>query len=335
MEKGIPCKWKSKESWSSNTHIRWTRLLSTDWYKRQGKTVYNNLGINPRRHNNVNIYAPNTGGLQCLKQMLTATTAKTEVPACSSQSWPLLREVGGPARGWAASAWPDPGDSTITRLHTHTDGEPPTSHRRTNPPYDSWGSSWPCLWEAPWCRHGTRVSGSNFASIAATTVKPWPSYFSLSLSFLICRLSRNRNCCGRSSQPKHFHPHPPPHLAHSKARQDVEGTLWHSCLPLWTLSTPQPVSSFLQPCGWGPERHWDLLQVTRPVTWDGVRTDPRLGNNSYVKPQTVFPQRLVAPQEQYTCKAESTRTGWPRLIQFTARDSTTLVSARSLLAHDC
>ena len=22
MEKGIPCKWKSKESWSSNTHIR-------------------------------------------------------------------------------------------------------------------------------------------------------------------------------------------------------------------------------------------------------------------------------------------------------------------------
>ena len=22
MEKDIPCKWKSKESWSSNTHIR-------------------------------------------------------------------------------------------------------------------------------------------------------------------------------------------------------------------------------------------------------------------------------------------------------------------------
>ena len=116
----------------------------------------------------------------------------------------------------------------------------------------------------------------------------------------------------------------------------MEGTLWHSCLPLWTLSTPQPVSSFLQPRSWGPERRWDLLQVIRPVTWDGVRTDPRLGNNSYVKPQTVFPQRLVAPQEQnYTCKAESTRTGWPRLIQFTARDSTTLVPARSLLAYDC
>ena len=26
MEKGIPCKWKSKESWSGNTHIRQSRL---------------------------------------------------------------------------------------------------------------------------------------------------------------------------------------------------------------------------------------------------------------------------------------------------------------------
>ena len=26
MEKDIPCKWKSKESWSSNTHIRQNRL---------------------------------------------------------------------------------------------------------------------------------------------------------------------------------------------------------------------------------------------------------------------------------------------------------------------
>ena len=26
MEKDIPCKWKSKESWSSNSHIRQNRL---------------------------------------------------------------------------------------------------------------------------------------------------------------------------------------------------------------------------------------------------------------------------------------------------------------------
>ena len=26
LEKDIPCKWKSKESWSSNTHIRQNRL---------------------------------------------------------------------------------------------------------------------------------------------------------------------------------------------------------------------------------------------------------------------------------------------------------------------
>ena len=26
MKEGIPCKWKTKESWSSNTHIRQNRL---------------------------------------------------------------------------------------------------------------------------------------------------------------------------------------------------------------------------------------------------------------------------------------------------------------------
>ena len=29
MEKDIPCKWKSKESWSSNSHIRQNRLENT------------------------------------------------------------------------------------------------------------------------------------------------------------------------------------------------------------------------------------------------------------------------------------------------------------------
>ena len=28
MEEGIPCKWKSKESWSSNTHIRQTSFTT-------------------------------------------------------------------------------------------------------------------------------------------------------------------------------------------------------------------------------------------------------------------------------------------------------------------
>ena len=33
----IPCKWKSKGSWSSNSHITQNRLLNKDYYKRQKK----------------------------------------------------------------------------------------------------------------------------------------------------------------------------------------------------------------------------------------------------------------------------------------------------------
>ena len=32
VEEGIPCKWKSKESWSSNTHIR--QMDCKEYYKR-------------------------------------------------------------------------------------------------------------------------------------------------------------------------------------------------------------------------------------------------------------------------------------------------------------
>ena len=34
MEKYIPCKWKSKESWSSNLHIRQNRPQNKEDYKR-------------------------------------------------------------------------------------------------------------------------------------------------------------------------------------------------------------------------------------------------------------------------------------------------------------
>ena len=39
MEKRIPCKWKSKESWNSNTHIKQNRLQNKDSYKRQGHYI--------------------------------------------------------------------------------------------------------------------------------------------------------------------------------------------------------------------------------------------------------------------------------------------------------
>ena len=52
IEKDIPCKWKSKESWSSNSHIRQNRLSNKNYYKRQRRTLHNDQGINPRRRYN-------------------------------------------------------------------------------------------------------------------------------------------------------------------------------------------------------------------------------------------------------------------------------------------
>ena len=51
-ENYIPCKWKSKESWSSNSHIRQNGLQIKDYYKRQRRTLHNDQGINPRRSDN-------------------------------------------------------------------------------------------------------------------------------------------------------------------------------------------------------------------------------------------------------------------------------------------
>ena len=61
MEKYISCKWEAKVSWSSNPHIRQNGPKNKD-YKRQGRTLHNDQGINPRgRYNIANIYALNIG----------------------------------------------------------------------------------------------------------------------------------------------------------------------------------------------------------------------------------------------------------------------------------
>ena len=60
--------WKSKESWSSNTHIGQNRLLNKDSYKRLGRTLLNDQGINPRRRYNNYIYiCPNYRGTSICK----------------------------------------------------------------------------------------------------------------------------------------------------------------------------------------------------------------------------------------------------------------------------
>ena len=69
MEKDIPCKWKSKESWSNNSHIRQNRLLNKDYYKRQGHYIIIKGSIQEEDITIVNIYAPNTGAPQYIRQI--------------------------------------------------------------------------------------------------------------------------------------------------------------------------------------------------------------------------------------------------------------------------
>ena len=77
MEKGIPCKLKSKESWSSNSHFRQnrfkTKTISRDkegWIKES---------IQEEDITIVNIYAPNIGAPQYIRQILTAIKGKSTV----------------------------------------------------------------------------------------------------------------------------------------------------------------------------------------------------------------------------------------------------------------
>ena len=48
IEKDIPCKWKSKESRSSNSHIRQNRFKNEVRDKTNRGALYNDKGINPR-----------------------------------------------------------------------------------------------------------------------------------------------------------------------------------------------------------------------------------------------------------------------------------------------
>ena len=71
VEKDIPCKWKSKENWSSNMYIRHNRLYSKDCYKRQRRTLHNVQGSLQEDITVLNIYVPNTGAPQHIREILT------------------------------------------------------------------------------------------------------------------------------------------------------------------------------------------------------------------------------------------------------------------------
>ena len=71
MKVDIPWKWKLKERWNSNSHIRQNRLQNKDCYKRQGHYVRIKGLIQEEDITIVNIYAPNTGAPKYIREMLT------------------------------------------------------------------------------------------------------------------------------------------------------------------------------------------------------------------------------------------------------------------------
>ena len=73
LGKVISCKWRPKESRSSNTHIIQNRCWNKD-HERRIRTILNNdQGINPRKNITIiNIFAPNIGACKYVRQILTS-----------------------------------------------------------------------------------------------------------------------------------------------------------------------------------------------------------------------------------------------------------------------
>ena len=73
MEKDIPCKWKSKESWSSNSHRDKIDLkIKTIVRDKEGPYMMIKGSIQEEDITILNTYAPNIGAPQYIRQMLTA-----------------------------------------------------------------------------------------------------------------------------------------------------------------------------------------------------------------------------------------------------------------------
>ena len=73
MEKYIPCKWRAKESWSSNPHIRKKRNLKIKITRnKEGHCIMIKGSTQEEDITSVNIYAPNIGAPQYMeKQTVT------------------------------------------------------------------------------------------------------------------------------------------------------------------------------------------------------------------------------------------------------------------------
>ena len=73
MEKGVSCKWRSKESWSSNTHIKQNKFkIKTVTRDKEGHCIMIKRSIEEENITIVNIYPPNIGVPQYMRETLIA-----------------------------------------------------------------------------------------------------------------------------------------------------------------------------------------------------------------------------------------------------------------------
>ena len=71
MEKDIPCKWKSKESWSSSTHVDKIAFKIRN-VRRDKEGHYIMIKGSIQEEDITTIYAHNIGAPQYIRQLLTA-----------------------------------------------------------------------------------------------------------------------------------------------------------------------------------------------------------------------------------------------------------------------
>ena len=79
MEKYIPCKWEAKESWSSNPQIRQIDLKIKK-ITRDKERHYIMIKVSTQEEDItiINIYAPNIGAPQYIRQALTDIKGETD-----------------------------------------------------------------------------------------------------------------------------------------------------------------------------------------------------------------------------------------------------------------
>ena len=72
MKNYIPCKWEAKESWSSNPHVRQINLkVKKITIDKEGHYIMIKESIKEKDITIVNIYTPNIGASQYIRQTLT------------------------------------------------------------------------------------------------------------------------------------------------------------------------------------------------------------------------------------------------------------------------